>query len=276
MSDDKDRYARKKELARLRAKKYRDNKKLQVINERRGLPHTLSALNRPENLNEFHCQFNESNVEDEHNVRKMESEIMYLNMDHFDMSESSFESPNKARTSDIFSCSSGDEDEDEDKIEELDSYVREASMDEDKLEDCFEIEDINEIEELRQWALNGNPTIPHTRINSLLAILRKRLLPELPKCAKTFLGTSEAHYHLQQFDNDGSEFVYFDMSKYLQSVINPNFHQDGVLINLILNVDGLQIFKSSLRQFWPILCKIYSDSDVYKPFPVAIYSGKKT
>lgn len=98
------------------------------------------------------------------------------------------------------------------------------------------------------------------------------MLPELPKSAKTFLGTSKAH--LQQFDNDGSEFVYFGMSKYLQSVINPNFHQDGV-INLILNVDGLQIFKSSFRQFWPILCKIHSNSDVYQPFPVAIYLGKK-
>lgn len=64
------------------------------------------------------------------------------------------------------------------------------------------------------------------------------------------------------------------MSEYLQSIINPNFHRDGV-IHLILNVDGLQIFKSSSRQFWPILCKIHSNSDVYEPFPVAIYSGKK-
>jgi len=42
MSDKKDRYARKKELARLRAKKYRENKRLQVINERWFLKHTSS------------------------------------------------------------------------------------------------------------------------------------------------------------------------------------------------------------------------------------------
>lgn len=157
---DEDRYAREKEFARLRAKKYRDNKRLEVINERRDLSHTLSAPNRPENLNE--SQFNESNVEDEHHVTEMESEIIHLNMDHFDMSESSFESPNKPRTSDTFSCSFRNEDE----IEELDPDVRKASMDEDELEDCFEIEETNEIEELRQWALSGNPTIPHTPINS--------------------------------------------------------------------------------------------------------------
>lgn len=280
MSDEEDRHARKRELARLRSKKYRENKKLEEINKRRFVKYTSSALDRPEcsrgviqNLNDSHCQFNELNAKDEHHDIKMESEVIYLNMDCFDMIESDLESPNK-NCSDTLSCSSGDENEDQDKIEELELDIREASIDEDELEDCLETEEMNEIEELRQWALSGNPTIPHTRINSLLAILRKRLLPELPKNAKTFLDTSKAHYHLQQFDlNDGSEFVYFGMTKYLQSVINPNFHRDGI-IHLILNVDGLQIFRSSSRQFWPILCKIHSNSEVYEPFPVAIYSGK--
>lgn len=65
------------------------------------------------------------------------------------------------------------------------------------------------------------------------------MLPELPKSAKTFLGTSKACYHHQQFDNDGNEFVYFGMSVYLQSVINSNFHTNAV-IHLIINVDELQ------------------------------------
>lgn len=82
---------------------------------------------------------------------------MHLNMDYFDMVEQDSESSNGAR-SNTFSCGS------EDEVEELDPEIREASMDEDELEDCLKMEEMNEIEELRQWALSGNPTIPHSRI----------------------------------------------------------------------------------------------------------------
>lgn len=98
-------------------------------------------------------------------------------------------------------------------VEETDdeAELRAASVTEEdveELEDDFFLEN-NEIEELRDWALRGNPTIPHTRIDELLLILCKRLLPDLPKTAKTFLQTMKAQYNIEINEQDASEFVYF-------------------------------------------------------------------
>lgn len=153
--------------------------------------------------------------------------------------------------------------------------IREASMDEDEFDDVSEAEEFDGIEALRDWALSGNPMLPHTRVESLLAILRRGWIPELPKCAKTFLGTSKFIYNVQKFNEKlGSEFVYFGIAESLRSSINPELHKNN-LIELIINIDGMQLFRSSDKQFWPILCKIFHDQDIYKPFPIAIYSGNK-
>lgn len=69
-----------------------------------------------------------------------------------------------------------------------------------------------------------------------------------------------------------SEFVYFGISVFLEKSIDEKYHTDNI-INLQFNVDGFSPFKSSLRQFWPILGRVYTDPCVYKPFTVATYSG---
>lgn len=160
-------------------------------------------------------------------------------------------------------------------VEETDdeAELRAASVTEEdieELEDDFFLEN-NEIEELRDWALRGNPTI-HTRVDELLLILRKRLLPDLPKTAKTFLQTMKAQYDIEINEQDASEFVYFGISEQLKRIVNPSLHNDHI-IHLLVNVDGLQLFKSSSKQFWPILCQVFCEENAYKPFPVAIYSG---
>ena len=53
-----------------------------------------------------------------------------------------------------------------------------------------------------RMGLSGNLTISHTKLEALLAILRRRLLSQLPKCAKTFLGTTKASYNIQIFNNE--------------------------------------------------------------------------
>lgn len=161
-------------------------------------------------------------------------------------------------------------------VEETDdeAELRAASVTEEdveELEDDFFFEN-NEIEELRDWALRGNPAIPHTRIDELLLILRKRLLPDLSKTAKTFLQTIKTQYDIEINEQDASEFVYFGISEQLKRIVNPSLHNDHI-IYLLVNVDGLQLFKSSSKQFWPILCQVFCEENAYKPFPVAIYSG---
>lgn len=112
----------------------------------------------------------------------------------------------------------------------------------------------------------------------MLCILRRRVLPQLPKTAKTFLHTTKVVYETRRIDGendgDGGELVYFGIGKYLQRAINIRLHDDPTL-ELIFNIDELPLYKSSSLQFWPILCKIHFKPDLYEPLPVAIYAGMR-
>lgn len=129
-----------------------------------------------------------------------------------------------------------------------------------------------EINQLRQWAIKSN--ISHTHLSELFAILNKKLLPQLPDTAKTFLKTSQASYEIHKMEDalhaETGQFVYFRIAKGLQECI-VTFHKGD--IELIMNIDGLPITKSGKKHFWPILCKVFHDPDVYEPFTVAIYCG---
>lgn len=50
---------------------------------------------------------------------------------------------------------------------------------------------------------------------------------------------------------------------------------NGTQLNILINIDGIPLFKSSSKQFWPILGLIYHKTISYKPFPIAIYVGDK-
>ena len=130
-----------------------------------------------------------------------------------------------------------------------------------------------EIDELRDWAIDCG--IHQNNLDKLLAILRRRLLPDLPKSSKTFLNTTHANYNIREMlDHEGNagEFVYFGIKKGLKARINEELLEDD-LIELIVNMDGMPLGASGVRQFWPILIKIFSKIDIYDPFPVAIFHG---
>jgi len=131
----------------------------------------------------------------------------------------------------------------------------------------------DEVTQLRQWAIQSH--IEHCYLDSLLWILRRRLIPNLPTTSKTFLRTS-ANYQIKEFRaNDGAiigEFVYFGITAGLQRCVNKEVHQTDIL-DLQINCDGLPLYKSSAKEFWPILCKVHNIPDIYKPFPVAIFCG---
>lgn len=132
----------------------------------------------------------------------------------------------------------------------------------------------NDVALLRQWAIQS--CIEHCHLDSLLRILRKQLIPNLPTTSKTFLGTTSANYKIKKFrSNDDviiGEFVYFGIAEGLRRCVNREIHQTNIL-NLQINCDGLPLYKSSSKEFWPILCKVHNIPDIYKPFPVAIFSG---
>lgn len=47
---------------------------------------------------------------------------------------------------------------------------------------------------------------------------------------------------------------------------------DGFRLDLQINIDGLPLFKSTRRQFWPILGR-FINIDQKEPFIVCIFSG---
>lgn len=131
--------------------------------------------------------------------------------------------------------------------------------------------DFNEINELRKWAVACNIRSAH--LDKLLLILRKRLLPQLPKSSVTFLNTTEAMYNIQIIkgakDSIG-EYVYLGIENGLNRCVNPKVHTNDRIL-LQINVDGASPYGSSTKQLRPILCKILHNSDIYSPFPVVLY-----
>ena len=97
--------------------------------------------------------------------------------------------------------------------------------------------------------------MPNKHLDGLLDILRRRLLPQLPKCSKNFLNTINAEYFIQpmkDFQKNDGQFVYLGIQKGLQTCLNIDLHPTRVL-GLNFNIDGVQITKSSGRVMWPIL-----------------------
>lgn len=110
----------------------------------------------------------------------------------------------------------------------------------------------------------------------LLNILRPRLMPNLPNGTKALIGTTSAKYKIEEIqDADGSvgKFVYLEIKENLINIINTELHINNEIINLQINIDEVPLFKSAAKQFWPILCRVDYKPMIYKPFPIAIYSG---
>lgn len=160
----------------------------------------------------------------------------------------------------------------ENSNDEIDGCINEVNDSDLSSED----EEFDEIMQLREWAIKSN--IPHIKLDSQLQILRRRLLPELPATAKSFLKTNSAEYNITKFNHDNGcnvgEFVYFGIAKHLERTVNPELHENEIL-HLKINIDELPLYNSSLQQFWPILRQLHFEPEVYKPFPIAVYAGKE-
>lgn len=145
----------------------------------------------------------------------------------------------------------------------------EIVIDEINLVDPEHNEEIVEISQLREWA--KNPAIPNTSVTELLKILKPRLLPQLPTTAASFLRMSH-HFNIRTIEKTFDtliQFVYFGISRGLKNCINPDFHPDRT-IAICINIDGARLFKSSMLEMWPILCRIFCERhDIYLPFPIA-------
>lgn len=113
-------------------------------------------------------------------------------------------------------------------------------------------------EDLRQWAVHNKTT--HRSLNELLLILRKQG-HLLPLDARTLLAAPQ---HNTTEDKCGGQYAYCGLEKGICRLLGQTEVKD---INLIVNIDGIPLFKSSSVQFWPILAKLEHSN----PFIVAIF-----
>ena len=125
-------------------------------------------------------------------------------------------------------------------------------------------------EELSSWATNN--FISQMAVTSLLHILRK-IFPSLPKDSRTLLGYTASTNSAVAIKNlAGGKYYHFGIANGLASVISASSLNVSEPIKLLINIDGLPLYRSTAAQFWPILGKV-ANAKYSAPFVIGIYYG---
>ena len=121
---------------------------------------------------------------------------------------------------------------------------------------------------LARWVLNYQ--ISMNANNDLLTILRQYGHPEMPKCTRTLLKTQR---QVQSEIKCGRDYICLAIANSISRVFasNPYVQMDSNAIDLVVNVDGVPLHKSSSTQIWPIIYKFAT----YPPFINSLLCGSK-
>lgn len=124
------------------------------------------------------------------------------------------------------------------------------------------------------WSLRNIKCLTQKCIDELLMLLESEGY-HLPKSSKTLFGTSNLKTESKLMLGSGGKFgqyKYFGIRSNLKIVIDPKIFREKS-IRLLINVDGMELFKNSKNSLWPILGKVYSPNFTSKPFIIAAFSG---
>lgn len=159
---------------------------------------------------------------------------------------------------------------DEESAHEYDS---ESDCDDNNVEAIKNVNDSKIATAIKEWIYECS-NVSYSDIDCLLKKLNPHL-PELPKSHKTLLKSmTKTSYKIEKFlpNDDSAEFVYFGIETQLKATIVPDLHQTDIL-ELQFNIDGLPLYTSSPKQFWPILGRVDEKSIYYEAFIIACYCG---
>lgn len=133
--------------------------------------------------------------------------------------------------------------------------------------------DIGLVNKLRQWGLNHLDTLRLNVVTDLLTILRSEGFLECPKTAQVLFDTKHQRIlqQMQSAKGTAGEFIYLGIKNGLQRVISKEYSDNEIVIQV--HVDGMQLFKNSQMQIWPIAIKVFHKNYVTKPFVAVIFSG---
>jgi len=128
---------------------------------------------------------------------------------------------------------------------------------------------------LQRWSIQHNVT--HNCLSDLLRGLKDTvpsLTSALPSDARTLLKTSKTKF-CSKIVSPG-KYIHIGLEKQLKRIISGPFQDSIHSFKLIINIDGIPIFKSSNIQVIPILFGILSDINELqnKVFPIGLYCGK--
>ena len=104
----------------------------------------------------------------------------------------------------------------------------------------------------------------HCATNDYLALFRE-LGHEVSKDARTILGTTRC------ITDDN--FEHFGLLNGIVKKIRKGVKNEVHQLNLIINIDGIPLYRSSKINFWPILGRIINCEDI-RPFVISVYSGR--
>lgn len=110
--------------------------------------------------------------------------------------------------------------------------------------------------QLVAWAFEYN--VPHNACNGILSIFREFTKFELPKDIRTLLKTPRK---ADINSIGGGSYYHFGLNGIIEKMLNEL--KDIKKIDLLLNVDGLPLSRSSTASFWPILCSNTKSKKVY-------------
>jgi len=107
-------------------------------------------------------------------------------------------------------------------------------------------------------------------LNALSALLRilKPFHSELPLDGRTLLNT-QTTYDIKTF-SDGGKYFHFGLRDIIVNLLKNCEKKSVNHIKLQVNIDGLQLFKSTSTQFWPILGLTSLNKS---PFVIGLYCG---
>jgi len=147
------------------------------------------------------------------------------------------------------------------------SEITSSSEDEDQNEE--KIVELDLQSALRSWSIEHNVSI--LALTSLLKILKSsKKHPDLPIDGRTLLCTP-INLASQIKQCGSGEMIYIGIEKNLRRLSTQMKLPSN--LNLQFNIDGLPLFKSANSQLWPVLCSTLEVE--HRPFVVAAYYGTK-
>lgn len=157
---------------------------------------------------------------------------------------------------------------DESLLEEDQSQSGNDSFDENESNNKRDMEKDELRSDIATWALEFN--ITHCALNKLFKIVNKIIPNVLPTDARTLLKSNQVKINVIEMDN--GQYWHNGLIEQLTQCLQRQSNIPNK-ISLNINIDGLPVYKSSNKQFWPILCNVAEIKEL-SPFVIGIYAGK--